>query len=330
MDTAGTDERALPWVHILADEVGARRPTSAAERRAAERVREELRVTGLSAQLEEFRGYATFAAPYALIIGLALAPVLLPRSRHLLRSLLAASATAALVTEGGLRHTPVSNVLSRRRSQNLVATIEPQGRRERTLCLVCHLDSSRSGLMFHPSVVGKLNAALNLFALAGVFQGAELFLARFRLGRRMLALSRLLLAAAGALLLERELLGQDVPGANDNASGVAVVSELARELVTAPLEFTRVVVLMTGCEESGLLGSQAFLRSRDTSSWLFVNFDNVGGPATLRYAKREGVAQKWDADTLLVAIAERTAAAHRCRQAGPGSRAQRGTDRTHL
>ena len=60
---------------------------------------------------------------------------------------------------------------------------------------------------------------------------------------------------------------------------------------------------MTGCEESGLLGVQSFLRSRDTSSWLFLNFDNVGGPATLRYLRREGVFRMWDADPGLVSVA---------------------------
>jgi hypothetical protein len=65
------------------------------------------------------------------------------------------------------------------------------------------------------------------------------------------------------------------------------------------------VLLITGCEEAGLLGAQAFLRAHDTSGWLFVNFDNVGGPATLRYIRREGLVQKWDADPALVAIAER-------------------------
>ena len=41
------------------------------------------------------------------------------------------------------------------------------------------------------------------------------------------------LAAGLALLAERELRGEDVPGANDNASGVAVVAELAAELAPA-------------------------------------------------------------------------------------------------
>jgi Peptidase family M28 len=66
-----------------------------------------------------------------------------------------------------------------------------------------------------------------------------------------------------------------------------------------------VTLLMTGCEESGPLGAQAFLRTRDTSRWLFLNFDSLGGPATLRFLRREGVIAKWGADRRLVEVAER-------------------------
>ena len=124
----------------------------------------------------------------------------------------------------------------------------------------------------------------------------------------MVAVSRAVLGAGAALLLERELRGEDVPGANDNASGVAVVAELAAEIAAEPLESTRVVALMTGCEESGLLGAQAFLRSRETAGWLFLNFDSVGGPGTLRFVRREGVVRHWNSDPRLVALAERVAA----------------------
>jgi len=115
----------------------------------------------------------------------------------------------------------------------------------------------------------------------------------------------LLLAGGLGLLVERELRGEDVPGANDNASGAAVATQLAAESAGERPESTRVVLLMTGCEESGVLGAQAFLRERDTSSWLFLNFDSVGGPATLRFLRREGIFLKWDADARLIEVAER-------------------------
>ena len=307
---AGPDpgERLLAWIRLLSEEAGPRRPTSAAERFAAELMLARLAERGVRGRLEPFHGFSSFGYPFGAMIALALAPALLRRRRRALRATLAASATAALAIEGGLVRTPISDALARRPSQNLVAEIEPRGEAKRTLCLMCHLDTSRGGLMFHPAFVPHLTNWLLLQSAAGALQGGELLLARSRAGRALLAASRAILALGGALLIEREVRGVDSPGANDNASGAAVVAELASELAASPLESTRVVVLMAGCEEAGLLGTQAFLRSRDTARWLFVNVDNVGGPGTLRYLTREGIVQMWDADPALVTIASRVAA----------------------
>jgi hypothetical protein len=296
-------ERLLGWVRLLADDVGPRRPTSPEEHMAAVLVRERLAERGLEAELEPFRGYSTFAAPFSVILGLAVAPALLSRRRRLARSALALASLAGLATEGGLVRTPLSDLLSRRPSQNLVATIEPSGEARRTVCLVCHLDTSRSGLMFDPRFVRHLTPWLLVQSAACVVQAGELLLGRVAIGRRLVGAARGVLAVGLGLLIERELRGEDVPGASDNASGVAVVSELGLELAASPPEHTHVVVLMTGCEEAGLLGAQAFLRSHDTADWLFLNVDNVGGPATLRYTLHEGMGRKWDCDPSLVAIA---------------------------
>lgn len=263
---------------------------------------------GVRGRLEPFRGFSSFGFPFGVMIALALAPALLRRRRRSLRAALAASATAALAMEGGLVRTPISDALARRPSQNLVAEIESRGDTRRTVCLMCHLDTSRGGLMFHPAFVPHLTNWLLLQSAAGALQGGELVLAHFRSGRVLLAACRAVLALGGALLIEREVRGVDSPGANDNASGAAVVAELASELAAEPLAGTRVVVLMAGCEEAGLLGTQAFLRSRDTADWLFVNVDSVGGPGTLRFLTREGIVQKWDADSALASIASRVAA----------------------
>lgn len=238
-----------------------------------------------------------------MILALAVAPALLSRRRWVARSALAIASAAGLITEGGLIRTPLSDLLSRSPSQNLVGTVEPKGEARRTVCLVCHLDTSRSGLLFDPRFVRYLNPWLLVQSAACLVQATEPLLGRLAPGRALIAASRAVLAAGLGLLIEREVRGEDVPGASDNASGVAVVSELGLELTAEPLEHTRVVVLMTGCEEAGLLGAQAFLRSRDTAGWIFINVDNVGGPATLRYTLREGLATKWDCDPGLVGIA---------------------------
>ena len=83
-----------------------------------------------------------------------------------------------------------------------------------------------------------------------------------------------------------------------------MVLQIAGEIAATPLESTRIVVLIAGCEEAGLLGTRAFLRSRDTDGWLFLNFDSVGSTATLRYTRVEGVLRRWPCDRRLLSLAD--------------------------
>ncbi len=294
---------------MLAGEIGPRPSAGPGELRAAKALVEVLGGFGISAELERFRGYSTFALPFGLILAAAVAPGLLPARARIPRIGLATLAAAALVTEGSLTRTPLSDALSRRSSQNLVATIEPRGRAQRTLCLLAHLDSSRSGLIFDPRFVGLLGRWIALeSALVAGAAAVEPLARRSPTARRSLTLARTLLAAGLGLVVERELRGTDVAGANDNASGCAVAATLAAEVAAEPLESTRLVLCLTGCEEAGTLGARAFLSERDTAGWLFLNFDNVGGPGTLRYLRREGVIKRWNADPALVAAATAVAA----------------------
>src|SRR5918995_1296988 len=256
-------DRAMAWTRLLADEIGPRRPTGAGEREAAERMQGNLSRAGVPAELERFEGYASFFQPYAAILGAATLPALIPRRARMLRTLIAAGAALGLVTEGGFTHTPLSRALSRRPSVNLLATLEPTAQPRRTVCLVGHFDTSRSGLLFHPRAVRHLTRWISTQSVAVLVGSAEPLLTRSRVGRGLLVGARAIVAVG--------------------------------------------LVLLIGCEESGLLGMQSFLRTRDTTDWLFVNFDSVGGPATLRFLRREGIFKKWDADAGLTGIAEEIA-----------------------
>lgn len=298
----------MALIELLAVEVGARRPTSRGERLSAELMRDELARDGLEASVEAFPGYSSFAWPFGLILAAGIAPSLLPSGLRRARSALALAAGAALATEGSLRHTPLSDALSRYPSTNLVANVEPRAEVQRTLCLMGHLDTSRSGLMFDPRFVRYLDGWIRAQSVAGLAQAAgEPLLGGSRRGRVALVAVRAVLAAGLALLAERELRGEDVPGANDNASGSAVAAVLASEVAREPLGNTRLVLLLTGCEEAGTLGAQAFLGAHETADWLFLNFDNVGGDGSVRFLRREGVLAKWRADPGLIAAAQQVA-----------------------
>jgi Peptidase family M28 len=299
------------WVGLLSEEIGARRPTGPGERRAAELVADRLRRRGVAAELRPFGSYSTFALPYGIALAVALLGAPLARSRPLRAAAAAAAGAALSSAEDGLLRRPLSRLLARRASHNVVATVEPRGDMRRTLCLVCHLDSSRSGLMFSRRFLPLLHAWIGAQAAAFAIAAGGPILRRLPGGRALLRMAYGILAAGLGILLEREIRGVDVPGANDNASGVATVATLGCELESEPLEHTRVVLLFTGSEEAGVLGADAFVRGLDARAqrdWLFLNFDGVGAPATLRFLRREGVLRKWRADPALAAIAGTLAA----------------------
>jgi hypothetical protein len=300
---------AFEWVRLLAEEIGPRRPTGPAERCAAELVADRLSRRGLAVEQRAFDGYPSFGEPFGVALGIALLGLPLARRRPWLASALAASGSA-LTSPDGLIRPELTRALSRHTSHNVVATVEAGEEPERTVCLVCHLDSSRSGLMFHGRFLPFLHAWLAVQATAWGIAVAGPLLRRLPFGNRLLTGAYAVLVAGLGLLVEREVRGVDVPGANDNASGVAAVATLASELHARPLASTRVVCLFTGCEEAGLLGASACLReleagSEDWRSWLFVNFDGVGAPATLRFLRQEGVLAKWPADAHLARIAQK-------------------------
>lgn len=297
---AATAGRVRRWTEVLATEIGPRRPASRAERTAAQWLREQLAEAGLEARLEPFPAYSSFAAPQAIPLLLGLAAMPAARLRPRSGAAVGALALALAAAEEDFRLRPLSRALARGRSQNVVGVVEPRGSPRRTLCLVSHIDSSRSGWLFHPAIATRIRSLLALTTTAFGTQALGPILGRTRGGRAAVGAGRAWLAAMLGLLAERELRGEDVPGANDNASGAALTAALAAEVAEAPLASTRLVLLVTGAEEAGTLGSDAFVRSRDTAGWLFLNFDGVAAPATLRYLPREGLMRTFAADAGLV------------------------------
>jgi Zn-dependent M28 family amino/carboxypeptidase len=95
------------------------------------------------------------------------------------------------------------------------------------------------------------------------------------------------LRAAGALTLGAlTLLGVDaargrvVPGANDNASGVAALVALTAAFARDPLERTDVIAVFTDCEEVGMGGMEAWMADHvdelDKPATLVISLDSVG------------------------------------------------------
>lgn len=280
----------LEVVRELSDRIGPRAPCSEAEGDAAAYIAEQLAALGLESEREEFASARSFGPVYGAIFGLALLGGLMQGIRRLrvVGYLLAVGSALVAVREGRFLDGGLPARLRRRRSRNVHAVINPSGQADRTICFVSHMDSSRSGLIFHPEVTPHLGQLVGAAGVAALIQVAAGPLRRLSWLRPVGTVSRALLALALGLIVEREVRGEDVPGANDNASGVGACLALAKSLVDSPLDRTRVVILVTGSEEAGALGMRDFLSRHDTRGWYFVNFDGVGADAPLRVLSREG------------------------------------------
>lgn len=303
---ASKADPALDLIRRLASDVGPRRPCSEAEAEAAQVAVDWLATRGVAARTEPFSGYSTFAHPYGVILGAALAGALLQERHPRTGNLLTLSALAAFALEGDLRMTPISDLVARRPSANVVASIAPTGEERQRVCVTGHLDSTRSGLMFHPRVVPHLRLLFQIPAVAAALAAVRPILRRLPGGRTARRASIAGLTYGLILLAEREMRGEDVPGANDNASGCGVAAQLLAECAARPLQHTRVDLLLTGCEESGVLGAQAYVRRRVESGQqlIMINFDSVGGPAPVRYILKEGMGAPRPATARLVALVE--------------------------
>jgi hypothetical protein len=186
-------------------------------------------------------------------------------------------------------------VLPQRTAVNVVAELgDPEA--ERTVLLIAHHDAAHSGLVFHPEVPRAVARRFPrqyeqanttpptmwgavggpaLVALGSLFGG--------RLGRRLRRCGALVSAGYVAAFTDIGV-RRTVPGANDNATGVAVLLSLAHVWAENPPAGLRVILLSTS-EESILEGMEAFARRHfgelPPDRTHVINLDTVGSPYLL-------------------------------------------------
>ncbi len=272
-------ERLREDVRALAGMV--RGSAAAGERASAEWLAGRLREDGaLDVRVEPYRGQTTYAWAYLAHVGLALLAA--RRGSRIL------AVAAALLAEGELsgRRAWLRRLLPRGRGANVVARIPaPDGPPRGTLVLLAHHDAARTGLIWHPALARAsasrrlARRAMDPFALPF----APLFaLAGVRRARPLVTAGLLL----GAALQLDVASSRTVPGASDNATGVAAVLELARRGARPGVD---VLVVFPGGEEAGMDGMRAFLAAHplDPDTTLVLGLDTLGAGTPI-VARAEG------------------------------------------
>jgi Peptidase family M28 len=263
----------------------------AGERAAAPWVRDRLAAAGAAdAHIEPYRGRATYGWSFAAHT--AAGAVAARRGGPVARAV-ALGALWSLERDASGRSPWRRRIAGGAAGANAVARVPARRERRLTVVLVAHLDAARTGLVWHPAVTragGRSHLrrqSVDPF-LAPV--GAALAVAALVPGRGARGAAAALLGLAAALNAEVAR-GATVPGANDNATGVAVVLDLVRALAAAPLEHVEVVAVCPGSEESGMGGFAAWLRGRgrelDPSATLVLGLDTLGSGTPI-VAEAEG------------------------------------------
>lgn len=234
---------------------------SAGERRSAEWIAARLREAGAAdVGLRPFRYQPTYAWAHASHFALAM-----------LGGPVAAAAAVSYELEYAGRSQWMRRLLPKRAAFNVVARVPAAGEARRTLVLVAHHDAARTGLIWDPRLVR--------LSRGGSFATTPALAFALAVPRRTRRLGRALLAALIALQADVAR-GRPVPGASDNASGVAATLALVERWSREPLPGCEVIALFPGCEEAGMGGMAAWLREEgaalDPSRTLVLGLDTLG------------------------------------------------------
>lgn len=294
-----------------------------AERRAADRVAERLRELGRKAEIEPTYVHPQYGLVHALHCLLGFAGSLVAIEIPALGFGLVLVAATSMYLDLNYRLYLVRSLFFRRASQNVVSRggrPDAAGR----LIVCAHVDTGRSGAVYTPKRARRAARLRRRFPWLGPFRLLFWSLAALLplLGARMagvdsdaisvLQLAPTLILLLGIFALVEIELSPVVPGANDNASGVATALSIAQELEAEPTQNLDVWFVLDGGEESQQEGMRAFVRAHrkqlDRERTFFLSLESVGA-GHVRYETAAGWVISYRTDRRLVALCEAIAAA---------------------
>jgi hypothetical protein len=302
-----------------------RGPGTDAERRAANMLAGRLRAIGRRAEIEPTYIHPNYALIHAVHVAIALAGSLVGIAQPAIGFGLVLFAATSMYLDLNTRFYLLRRLFFRRASQNVVSPGANPGAPLRVI-LVAHYDAARSGYVFgERGATAARRVSERWRLLLGpwrlIFWGAMVPLLPI-LGLRMAELDAqwlsiiqviptVLLILAGFLLIDIAL-SRIVPGAYDNASGVAGVLSVAAELEADPAPNLDVWVVLTGAEECLDEGFRNWVLAHrgelDRERTVIVNVDSLSY-GSIHYEVSEGPVISQAMDPELVELCEALAQA---------------------
>jgi peptidase M28-like protein len=307
-----------------------RGPGTKAERDAADYLAGELEALGRQAEVEPIRVRTAYHLTHALHAALAVVGSVVSVYVEPLGVVIVLLAAVSMYLDLTARLHIVRLLMPRRPSQNVTSPGAKPDAPAR-IVLTAHYDAARSGLLFWRWSRPPGPLRRTIARLAGpidIVFWAIVALLPFTVARLAIGEESTLFTAAqfvptvaliAAVILFVDIaLSEVVPGASDNASGVAATLELARRLSDQPPQHLDVWIVFTGAKEGLMLGMRQWMRDHaddlDPRRMFFVNIDTVG-QGSVRFVGQEGyvVISQHDARLVNLCASIGTARPHRLR-----------------
>jgi acetylornithine deacetylase/succinyl-diaminopimelate desuccinylase-like protein len=270
-----------------------RPPCSPGEREAAEWIAERFRRAGCEhVTLEDEPAWGTWPPNLTVLGSLGvLGSLLVLAKRRLKGALLSLLALGGLLDEIENGPRIFRRAIRRKKTTVNVVAVAGDPDAERTLVVLGHHDAAQTGRIFDQTWAKTLyrfrpeqmERAKTQFPQWWIgVGGCALTLLSALIGWKRPARWGLGLGILGTAAVADIARSPNVPGANDNLSGVAVLIGMAEALNEHPVEGVRVMLASCGAEETFQEGIRAFMDRHEDEfthgSTCFLNFDTVASP----------------------------------------------------
>ncbi len=273
---------AFEYVDKLVYEIGPRLAGTSADAMAADYIREQFKSFGLKVKSHEFKfvNRSTRSKVTSFLLGIAFAASLLLAPMLSLLVWL-----AAIVLWRSLKR-----LMPKYQSQNVIATKKVEAPKK-IIAVTAHYDSAQCWVSYKLLVFLKLTflplialilavLVLRVLGLVPVWPIVWVLLAAV-----FIPICVVMFVSTSGRLVS--------PGAEDNASGTAVMLELARVIGEESPEDTEVSFIAFGAEEQGLVGASKLAKDKLLASeTLVLNLDMVGAGSQAYIIEGNGILRR--------------------------------------
>lgn len=274
--------------------LGHRGSATSNERAAAELVQEHLENLDIEVKLQSFNGHTSYGTRILVHLLFGFIALALLFWFPLISICLSLTTFVSFLLETSSFPNGLSSIFSGGKSQNLIGRIPANKQALRRIVICAHLDTQRTGWLWEPrklktvaSILGQapgpLKAplfVLSLILLTQTVLGIIALQSTVNVEPSLLLIVFSVFYVSAIVVVGQWAVGSFVPGANDNATGVACALAVAMRWERSEHDDTELTVLITGCEESGLIGAAVWARAHQNElaeiPTAFLNLDTLG------------------------------------------------------